>query len=123
MQQEPDDLTRDPLVHTFAALLRAHREAAQLSAARLAELLGCTPQWISHIEHHRKLPSEAFAIDLDTYFKTAPVNTFHCMWEEIKRAGKHRVLPPGFPAYLKLESEASSIRKYEALLVSGLLQT
>src|SRR4051794_9689344 len=95
MQQEPDDLTRDPLVRAFAAVLRAHREAAEISGARLSEALGCTPQWVNHVEHSRKIPSEAFAIDLDTYFKTAPVNTFHRMWQEIKRAGKHRVLPPG----------------------------
>lgn len=123
MHQEPDDFTRDPLVRAFGAVLRAHREAAEISQVQLSEALGCTPQWIYRVESARKPPSEAFAIDLDTYFKTAPVHTFHHMWEEIKRAGRHRILPPGFPAFLKLESEAASIRRYDALLLTGLLQT
>jgi transcriptional regulator with XRE-family HTH domain len=122
MHEDPGDLTRDPLVRAFGALLRAHREAAGLGKTQLADLLGCTGQWIAMVENAVKPPSEAFAIDLDTYFKTS-VNDFHCMWEELKRAGKHRVLPPGFEAYLELESQATSIRKYEALLVTGLLQT
>ncbi|GAB2812731.1 helix-turn-helix transcriptional regulator [Actinoallomurus bryophytorum] len=122
MPQLSDDLTRDPLVRAFGALLRAHREAAGLGKTHLGDLLGCTGQWISMVENAVKPPSEAFAIDLDTYFKT-PVNDFHCMWEELKRAGKHRLLPEGFPAFLQLESEATSIREYEALLVPGILQT
>jgi transcriptional regulator with XRE-family HTH domain len=122
MHEDPGDLTRDPLVRAFGALLRAHREAAGLGKTQLADLLGCTGQWIAMVENAVKPPSEAFAIDLDTYFKM-PVNDFHCMWEELKRAGKHRVLPPGFEAYIQLESEARSMRQYEALLVTGILQT
>ncbi|MDN3359524.1 helix-turn-helix transcriptional regulator [Actinomadura sp. DC4] len=122
MQPDPGDFTRDPLVRAFAALLRAYREAAELSRTQLAEALGCTAQWIAIVENAEKPPSEAFAYDLDTFFKP-PVETFHRMWEEIKRAGRHRVLPPGFEAYLQLEAEATSIREYEALLVTGLLQT
>jgi transcriptional regulator with XRE-family HTH domain len=122
MQQGSGDLTRDPLVRAFGALLRAHREAAGLGKTHLADLLGCTGQWIAMVENAVKPPSEAFAIDLDTYFKT-PVNDFYRLWEELKRAGKHRLLPEGFPAFLQMESEATSIREYEALLVTGLLQT
>jgi transcriptional regulator with XRE-family HTH domain len=122
MQQGSGDLTRDPLVRAFGALLRAHREAAGLGKTHLADLLGCTGQWIAMVENAVKPPSEAFAIDLDTYFKT-PVNDFSRLWEELKRAGKHRLLPEGFPAFLQLESEAISMRKFDALMVTGLLQT
>jgi transcriptional regulator with XRE-family HTH domain len=121
MWQGPGDFTRDPLIRAFGAVLRAYREAAELSRTQLGDALGCTGQWISMVEHAEKPPSEAFAIDLDTYFKT-PVDTFRRMWEEIKRAGRHRVLPPGFEAFLKLESEATSMRKFNALVITGLLQ-
>jgi hypothetical protein len=96
MQRDPGDFTRDPLIRTA--------------------------QWIAIVENAEKPPSEAFAYDLDTFFKP-PVETFHRMWEEIKRAGRHRVLPPGFEAYVELESEATSFRQFEALLVTGILQT
>ncbi|GAA2106980.1 helix-turn-helix domain-containing protein [Actinomadura alba] len=122
MPQGPGDLTRDPLIRAFGALLRAHREAAGLSRPQLGDALGCSGQWIGKVESGEKSPSEAFSIDLDTYFKT-PVRTFHRMWEESRRAGRHLALPPGFPAFLRLEAEATSVRKFEALLVTGLLQT
>jgi transcriptional regulator with XRE-family HTH domain len=122
VQQGSGDFTRDPLVRAFGSLLRARREAAELGKTQLGDLLGCTSQWIGLVENAVKPPSEAFAIDLDTYFKTS-VRDFHRMWEEIKRAGRHRVLPEGFPAFLQLESEATSMRKFDALMITGLLQT
>lgn len=47
----------DPLLETFAAELRARREATALSRNRLAEALGCSPQWIAKVENCEKPPS------------------------------------------------------------------
>jgi transcriptional regulator with XRE-family HTH domain len=94
---------------------------ADLSMAQLGAALGCTPQWISAVEQGDKPPSEAFALDLDTYYKTD--GAFHHLWKSIKRAGNSRVLLPGFPKYLELEAQAVFIRSFEAQVVPGLLQT
>jgi transcriptional regulator with XRE-family HTH domain len=115
------DLTRDPLVRAFAAVLRLHRESAGLSRSALARALGCTPQWIETLETARKPPSRATAEDLDTFFKTPGI--FFAMWVEIKKAGRRLAPPPGFEKYAELEQVADMIRKFEALLISGLFQT
>lgn len=115
-------LSRDPLLRAFGALLSAHREAADLSRLQLAEALGCTPQWIGKVENGDKPPSEAFSIDLDTFFRT-PADTFRSLWTEIKREGRHVALPPGFPAFLKLELLASARYIFSATAVPGILQT
>ncbi|MEV5704166.1 helix-turn-helix transcriptional regulator [Actinoallomurus sp. NPDC052274] len=114
-------LTRDPLVRAFGAVLRGHREAAKLSRAALAQALGCTPQWIEKLETALRAPSEATSEDLDTYFKTP--GTFHRMWLEIRRAGKHAALPPGFSGFVELETKATMMYIFENMVVTGLFQT
>ncbi|GAA4612563.1 helix-turn-helix transcriptional regulator [Actinoallomurus liliacearum] len=114
-------LTRDPLVRAFGAVLRGHREAAKLSRAALAQALGCTPQWIEKLETALRAPSEATSEDLDTYFKTP--ETFHRMWLEIRRAGKHAALPPGFSGFVELEAKATMMCIFENMVVTGLFQT
>ncbi|MDL4815358.1 helix-turn-helix domain-containing protein [Actinomadura opuntiae] len=121
MPKETGDLTRDPLIRAFGAVLRSYRENAELSRPELADALGCTYQWIEKIETGTK-PSVDTAIDLDTFFKI-PARTFEKLAEEIERAGKHAALPPGFPAFLKLEECALSIRSFVCQVVPGLLQT
>ena len=66
-------------------------------------------------------PSEATSEDLDTYFKTP--ETFHRMWVEIRRAGKHAELPPGFSGFVDLEGKASMMCIFENMVVTGLFQT
>ncbi|MGI5171396.1 helix-turn-helix domain-containing protein [Spirillospora sp. CA-253888] len=122
MSVESGDLTRDPLIRAYAALLRSYREAASLSRAKLAEALGCSPAWIEKLENGEKPPSEATSDDLDTFFKT-PARTFHTMWKEIKRAGKHLVGPPGFPGYVRREGKASILHIFAAMVLHGLFQT
>ncbi|MEU8797213.1 helix-turn-helix transcriptional regulator [Spirillospora sp. NPDC048819] len=48
MPKEQDGYTRDPLLRTFGAVLRAHREAAGLSRPQLAQALGCQASWIEN---------------------------------------------------------------------------
>jgi transcriptional regulator with XRE-family HTH domain len=118
---EQGDYSHDPLVRAFAALLRAHREAAGLSLTKLAEALGCSPQWIGMLEAMRKPPSEATAIDCDTYFKTTP--SFHTLWKQYKDRPKYVALPPWFQHWLEIEQTADVLRNWEPLIIPGLLQT
>jgi transcriptional regulator with XRE-family HTH domain len=120
----PDDhgCTRDPLIRAFGAVLRAHREAAGLSRPQLAEALGCQPGWIEKLETAQKPPSEATADDLDVYFST-PKRLFWVMWLEIKREGKHPVLPPGFSGFVAREAKASAMYIFENMAITGLFQT
>lgn len=112
---------QDPLLETFADELRFRRESADLSRNKLAEALGCTPQWIGKIEAREKPPSEAFAQDLDTYFATDGM--FHRQWEKIRKYRRNRVLLPGFPKFIELEAEATLVRAFAPQIVPGLLQT
>jgi transcriptional regulator with XRE-family HTH domain len=111
----------DPLLDAFGSELRFLREAADLSRNKLAEALGCTGQWIGAVEFGDKPPSEEFAIDLDTFFKTGGL--FHRLWEKIKKTRRRRALPQGFPGFLQLEAATSAMWIFEAQLVTGLLQT
>jgi transcriptional regulator with XRE-family HTH domain len=121
MPEDQGDYTRDPLIRAFGVLLRRYREAAGLSRRQLAEALGCGYQWIEKMETGKK-PSVDSAIDLDTFFKI-PEKTFQTLAEEIERAGRKFSLLPGFPAFLKLEERAISIRSFVAQVIPGLLQT
>lgn len=120
---QDDGYTRDPLIRTFGAVLRSHREAAGLSRPQLAEALGCKPGWIEKLETAQKPVSEATSDDLDVFFRTGPARTFWTMWREIKREGRHLAALPGFDKYAELEVKAVTIRMFEAQAVPGLLQT
>src|SRR5690606_20295606 len=121
-QQDPDALR----VH-FGLELRRTRLRAKLSQNELAKALGCTPQWICQLEKADKTVSEQTALDLDTYFKTDGWDQneghFRRIHQSIRRAGRSRVLLPGFDAYLRHESKAIGIRCFAAQVVPGLLQT
>ncbi|WP_301174161.1 helix-turn-helix domain-containing protein [Actinomadura geliboluensis] len=104
----------------FGTELRRKREEAGLTGKQLADALGCTPQWISTMESGRKV-SEQSAQDLDTFFKTD--GSFHRMWKLVNDVELQTYLPPGFAEYAAREKDASSIRVFSALLLSGLFQT
>ncbi len=108
-------------VEYFGTELRACREAADLSRPQLAERLGYTPQWIGQVESGKNGPSEEFAKDCDTYFKTN--GTFYRIWEWTRDFGRLQVLPPGFPDFVVREREAEVIRIFETMVITGLFQT
>jgi transcriptional regulator with XRE-family HTH domain len=116
--QDPDPVS---LIAHFGSELRTLRDEAELSRPQLGEVLGYTGQWIGQIELTKSNPSEQFAIDLDTYFKTGGL--FFRLWKSIRRATNRRVLLPGFPRYLELEAEATLIRAFVTQVIPGLLQT
>lgn len=120
-QHDPDALR----LH-FGMELRRMRTRANLSQNQLASALGCTPQWICQLEKADKTVSEQTALDLDTYFKTDGWDQddghFHRIYQTIRRAGRHRVLRPGFKTYLEYEPQAIGIRCFAAQILPGLLQ-
>jgi transcriptional regulator with XRE-family HTH domain len=111
----------EPLLEAFVAELRARREAASLSRNKLAEALGCSPQWIAKVENHEKPPSPDFARDLDTYFTTG--GTFHRLWEKFNDLRKRRLIPTGFRPLAEAEQEATGISIFAPILIPGLVQT
>ncbi|MFD0856526.1 DUF5753 domain-containing protein [Actinomadura adrarensis] len=127
MTETYDGSNPDDLRAHFAQELRRLRLRQGLSMAKLAEALGCTPQWICQMEKVDKAVSEQTALDLDTFFKTDGWEEndghFHRMYTAIRLANRRRVLLPGFDAYLDHEGKANGIRCFAAQVVPGLLQT
>ncbi|MCO5970580.1 helix-turn-helix domain-containing protein [Actinoallomurus soli] len=123
-QQYDTDI--DALRAHFSRELRRLREHASLSRNRLAEALGCSPQWIYKLEKTDKTVSEQVAYDLDTYFKTEgwerDDGLFHRIYEDLRSSGRRRVLLPGFDAYVRYEARAVGIRCFAPQVVPGLLQ-
>ncbi|MFC0037200.1 helix-turn-helix domain-containing protein [Actinomadura rayongensis] len=108
----------------YGAQLRKRREAAGFTMEELGDKMGYTGSWIGAVELGDEKPSAKFAEDCDTYWNTGTF--FHDLQEAIERPNPGRTtIPsvPGFSKYLQHEAEAAFVRKYEALLVAGLLQT
>lgn len=106
---------------SFVIEMRVRREAAGLSRHKLAEALGCTPQWLAKVENYDKPPSEGLADDLDTYWNVG--GTFRRLWEQMVDARRQGLIPRGFRPLIDAEKEARRIGIYEPLLVTGLTQT
>jgi transcriptional regulator with XRE-family HTH domain len=122
----PHDPDPDSLRVHFGIELRRLRTRADLSMSKLAKALGCTPQWVSQLEQSDKPVPEQSALDLDTYFRTdgwgENDGLFHRLYVAIRRAGRRRVLRPGFESYLDYEPKAIGLRQITSQLVPGLLQ-
>ncbi|MFI0354603.1 DUF5753 domain-containing protein [Actinomadura sp. 9N407] len=117
-RNEPYDT---PAIVTFANELEAWRTEAALTKTGLSEALGYTDSYVGQIELCKNLPSEKFAIDLDTYFKTNGL--FQRLWRRIDETRHLSSLPPGFPQYLEYEKKATVLRACDATLINGLIQT
>ncbi|KAB2348483.1 helix-turn-helix domain-containing protein [Actinomadura rudentiformis] len=116
-------LARDPLIELFARLLRGYRDHRKLSRPKLAEALGCSPQWIEKLESGGQKPSLDTARDLDTYYGLYEV--FQAIAEAVEDLGKRprTDLPLGFDVFQVLEAQANAVRSFCAQVVPGLLQT
>ncbi|WP_242911414.1 helix-turn-helix domain-containing protein [Actinomadura terrae] len=117
---------RDPGVPSspieyFGAELRTYREAADLTRPQLGDKLGYSPQWVGQVEAGQSGPSEDFAKDCDTYFKTN--GTFHRLWKWNQRLVRLAALPPGFPDFVEREAQADVMHIFETMVVTGLFQT
>ncbi|GAB2847347.1 hypothetical protein GCM10022221_53410 [Actinocorallia aurea] len=105
----------------FVNELRARRENAGLSRAKLADALGCTRQWLDKVETLERPPSEPLAGDLDSFFPTE--GTFHRLWTEMTDARRRSLIPRGVLPLIEAEPDARKIWIYEPMLITALFQT
>jgi transcriptional regulator with XRE-family HTH domain len=101
----------------FGSELRAYRLAANLTQEQLGAKVGYTGQMIGQVELGQATPSQKLCENLDQLFKTN--GNFIRMWKVIAREGN----VAWFRDYIERESRANKVRKYEAQLIPGLLQT
>lgn len=113
---------------TLARVLRQRRESARLTAAKAASHAGMHAATLSKVESAttRIQPGTAQALmkfygaseeDCDAVFDLAHAARRRGWWQSYKS------MPAWFDAYVGLETEASTIRDYQAELVHGMLQT
>ena len=110
--------------------LRRLREAADLKIGQVATQVGLSSSQLSRIETGKQLCRTAYLTTmLDMYGVTDPkqIQLLKDMAREGQRKGwwadYDDELTEDFGIYVGLESEAASVRAYEAQLVHGLLQT
>jgi transcriptional regulator with XRE-family HTH domain len=101
----------------FGYKLRKLRDERGMSQVRLADDLHCSGDLISKIETAAQVATKDTAAAIDQYFGTG--ETF----QELQPLAAKEGLPGWFRPYADLEQQATSIRIYEHLLVTGLLQT
>ncbi|ROO91332.1 helix-turn-helix protein [Actinocorallia herbida] len=109
------------LQRAFADELTARREAADMSRAKLAEVLGCTRQWLDKVETLKSSASSALADDLDTYFATG--GSFRRLWNRFDDARKQGLIPRGYRPIIDAEQSANRISVFEPVVITGLMQT
>ncbi|WP_431682251.1 helix-turn-helix domain-containing protein [Kitasatospora sp. KL5] len=101
----------------FGSELRRLREASGLTQERLGEVINYTGSLVGLIETARRKPSLEFTERCDAALGTD--GALARIWPLLNRA----VFPPWFRGFVELEATATSIRKYQAQTVPGLLQT
>ena len=101
----------------FGYKLRKLRDGRGLSQVKLADELHCSGDLISKIETAAQVATMDTAVVIDKYFGTG--ETF----QELQPLAAKEGLPGWFRPYADLEAQATSIRIYDPLLVTGLLQT
>jgi transcriptional regulator with XRE-family HTH domain len=101
----------------FGYKLRKLRDERGLSQVRLADELHCSGDLISKIETAAQVATIDTAGVIDEYFGTG--ETF----QELQPLAAKEGLPGWFRPYTELEQQATAIRKYEPLLMTGLFQT
>jgi transcriptional regulator with XRE-family HTH domain len=104
-------------VQAFAAELRAQREAAGLTQAQLAKLMGYSESVIAKLETCRTIPSPQHAVQADGALRTP--GTFRRLRQTMLN-GSYESWVRGF---LDMEERATVLRNWESLVVPGLLQT
>ncbi|GGV15711.1 transcriptional regulator [Actinomadura cremea] len=109
-----------PYQEIFVSEMRIRREAGGLSRNKLAQLLGCTPQWLAKVEAYDRPPSEGLADDLDTYFKSDGL--FRRLWEKHAEARKRGLIPKGIRPLTIAEQKATQLFIFAPLTIPGLLQ-
>jgi transcriptional regulator with XRE-family HTH domain len=112
----------------LGAELRRLREAAGLTIDRVAEELECSPSKVSRIETGQVSATPRDVRDMLGLYRVddARLEAMVQVAREARQRGwwqKFVDVPDGVPAYIGLETAATSIDVYMALLVPALLQT
>ena len=112
----------------LGAELRRLREAAGLTIDRVAEELECSPSKVSRIETGQVSATPRDVRDMLGLYRVddARLEAMVQVAREARQRGwwqKFVDVPDGVPAYVGLETAATSIDVYMALLVPALLQT
>lgn len=113
----------------IALELAGLRQRAGLTLKQVAERLGCSTSHVGHVETGRNLPGRAeLEVLLDFYQVDERIPSFvellgsaragRDWWQPFKNA-----TPAWLDLFLGLESTATEIESYDALLIPGLFQT
>lgn len=109
--------TTPPTLELFAEELRLARTDAGLSQEELATEISYSASLVAGVEQCRRIPQPEFTARCERVLKTAGrLERIRC------RIGRELILP-WFREWVLLEREATMLRSYEPLVVSGLLQT
>ncbi|WEV25817.1 helix-turn-helix transcriptional regulator [Streptomyces sp. 71268] len=97
--------------------LRRMRENAGLSLRALAEKLHYPHSYISRVERHEQLPSDALANALDGYFSTGG------LFDDLLAVAQDSLVSKQSRDCFPLEAKSIRIQVFSSSLVPGLLQT
>ncbi|MGP3982063.1 helix-turn-helix domain-containing protein [Streptomyces sp. KR80] len=109
----PDRSARD----LFGAEVRRHREKANMSLRRLAEVLNYSKSHLARIETAESLPYDDLPAKLDACFGTDGL--FACL----HALARKEPFPGKYRRVMEIESRAAVIETYVSATVHGLLQT
>jgi transcriptional regulator with XRE-family HTH domain len=102
---------------TFAAEVKAHRQAQGWSQVLLGDKIGYSGSFVSDVERCERQPAFDFAAGCDREFGTP--GTFVRLHELIR----HNAYPAWFSPVVPLERKAIRIHAWEPFVMPGLLQT
>jgi transcriptional regulator with XRE-family HTH domain len=106
----------------FGAELRYYRPRSGLSQKDLASRANVSHDVISKIETGDRPPAEDFPPRLDAVPELDTHGALTRLWDHLKKGHKQR-LQGWFQPWADIEADATVLRWYEPLVVSGLLQT
>ncbi|MDT0544677.1 MULTISPECIES: helix-turn-helix transcriptional regulator [Streptomyces] len=109
----PDRSARD----LFGAEIRRHREKADMSLRRLAEVLNYSKSHLARIEAAECLPYDDLPSKLDACFGTDG------LFARLHALAKNEPFPRKYRRMIELESQAAVIEQYVGATFPGLLQT
>jgi transcriptional regulator with XRE-family HTH domain len=117
MMFQPGELSPDRSVRDlFGAEVRRHREKADLSLRRLAEVLNYSKSHLARIETAESLPYDDLPAKLDACFGTDG------LFARLHAVAKNEPFPGRYRRAIEFESRATVIEAYVCATVHGLLQ-
>jgi transcriptional regulator with XRE-family HTH domain len=107
----------------FGAMLRYYRSKAGMSQEQLGTLAYCSGDTVGKVEMGQRTPSYELAAACDAVPELNTGGALTELRKQLNNMLKVRADPGWFQEWSRKESEATSLRWYEPLLIPGLLQT